>query len=270
MSGRLVGEVVDWLRTPVAADLTPNERFVLMLIAERAHEKTREMWRHKIDDETLAERIAGSIGVTQKALGDVLARLGARGLEVRVPIGTDKKGRTVFATRGKATAFRLPELPASMALPTGKWSGQDRTIPESEPVDNPPPEPPEDTPEDEEWSGVDRTIPPNGPDRTGPYGANGPDRTGPYPYKDLPSKDDPSSPVVPSSVAAVEDAPPPAEIFEDQKFDQGEYRRAQEHLLSLPDFGASLIDRIAAAHPKARREVCVIHAARHAMNGAHA
>lgn len=262
-----MGEVVDWLRTPAAADLTPNERFVLMLVAERAHEKTRDMWRHKADEETLAERMASCIGINPKALGEILGRLASRGLEVRVPIGVDKKGRTIFAMRGKATAFRLPELPASVSLPTDKWSRSDGTIPEAEAVDNQPPEAPEEPLGAGEWSRSDGTITENGPVLTGPLAPNGPVLTGPYPYKELPSKEDPSSPVVPSSLAELEDTKPSAPTFDEQKFDQGEYRMACERLLHLPDFGEHLIAQIATEHPKARREVCVIHAARRAVKG---
>ena len=57
MSGRLVGEVVDWLQTPAADGLTPAEAVILLVIAERAHDKTRDMWRHRIDDHSLYERI---------------------------------------------------------------------------------------------------------------------------------------------------------------------------------------------------------------------
>lgn len=57
MSGRLVGEVVDWLQTPPADDLTMAEAAVLLVIAERAHDKTREMWRHRINLIDLAEMV---------------------------------------------------------------------------------------------------------------------------------------------------------------------------------------------------------------------
>ena len=257
-----MGEVVGWLRTPAADELTPNERFVLVLIAERAHQKTRDMWRHKSDDETLAERMAGCLGITQKALGDILARLAGRGLEVRVPLGVDKKGRVMFATRGRATQFRLPELPASVSLPTGEWSGEDRTITEPEPVDNPSREPVENDSRDEEWSGEDRTIDGNGPARTGPFGANGPARTGPYPSKDIPSTTNPSDPLDPSPVADVEDGPALSATDEEQKFDHDEYRMAQEQLLDRPDLGLPLIARAEADHPGARHEIHLILAAR--------
>lgn len=266
MSGKLVGEVVDWLRTPAAAGLTPNERFVLMLIAERAHDKTRDMWRHKADTETLAERMAACIGITPGALGDILARLAGRGLEARVPLAVDKKGRVVFATRGRATRFRLPELPASVSLPTAQWSGEDRTITEPEPVDNSAPETPENGSGDEEWSGQDRTKEANGPARTGPNPPNGPVLAGPYPYKELPSNKLPSSPVDPSSLAELEDAAPLPTIEDDEKFDLDEYRLAQGHLLAVPN-AMDLIARIRAAHPAARHEVHVIHAARLAAKG---
>jgi hypothetical protein len=258
LSGKLVGEVVDWLRTPAAAGLTDNERLVLMLVAERSHERTRDMWRHKADDETLSERMAACLGVTQKVLGAVLGRLAARGLECRVPLGVDKKGRPVFATRSRATSFRLPELPASVTLPTGEWSRREGTISDPCPVDNPT----VDAHQDEEMVPSERDHSANGPVRTGPFTANGPFTTGPYPSTDLPSEDNPSNPSDPSSVVAVEDAASSRASFEEEKFDQDEYRMAQQQLLDRPDCGAPFLARAAAAEPSARHEVRIIHAAR--------
>lgn len=41
----------------------------------------------------------------------VLTRLAGRGYEVRVPTGTDKNGRHVFAHQGHTTVYRLPRFP---------------------------------------------------------------------------------------------------------------------------------------------------------------
>src|SRR5437879_4337068 len=133
MSGRLVGEVAEWLRTPAAAGLTAAERVVLLVIAERANETTRKVWRHKIDDVSASERIREVAGMSKQNLTKVFNRLAARGLEVRVQVGTTDAGKPVFAHKGHATDFRLPELPASVQLPQRDASGRTK-----EPVDNPP------------------------------------------------------------------------------------------------------------------------------------
>lgn len=177
MSGRLVGEVVGWLQTEPAAGLTLAERTILLVVAERSHEVTREMWRHRIDDVTLYERIRAATGLGKDGLTKAFGRLAARGLEVRVPIGEGEDGRPVYARRGVAMKFRLPELPAVVALP--------------EPVDNPPTDPPDGTDSPDTDPGYEpkgrthvRANPPLG--RMGVH---------PYPSKEHPSTTDPSTPV---------------------------------------------------------------------------
>ncbi|PZG20634.1 hypothetical protein [Nonomuraea aridisoli] len=143
MSGRLVGEVVEWLRTPAARELglSQAERNVLFVIAERAHEQTRRMLRHRPDTESLFERIRGALDVSDKSLGNILGRLAKHGLEVRVPTGTDKRGRPTFASNGHSMEFRLPEFPASVALPDPQRSIDEGSFPVenpvAQPVDNP-------------------------------------------------------------------------------------------------------------------------------------
>lgn len=261
MSGKLVGEVVDWLRTPVASGVSLAERVILLVIAERANPATREMWRHKADEENLFDRLLGATGLGRDGLTHALQKLGKRGLEVRVVIGTDKNGRPLYACKGRATRFALPEFPASFEIP--------ERVPDEAPIE------PVDNPESEATDDEQR-VPTQAPnDAKGcpqghPMGSMGASTGTPSPSTTYPSKEDPSSPVDPSSLVAVEDASPPAEILDDQKFDQGEYLMAQQRLLSEPDFGASLVAQLAAEYPDARREVHVIHAARRASQGAHA
>lgn len=181
MSGRLVGEVVGWLQTGPAAGLTLAERSILLIVAERSHETTREMWRHRIDDTTLYERIRAATGLGEDGLTKAFGRLASRGLEVRVPIGEGRDGRPLYARRGVAMKFRLPELPAAVTLP--------------EPVDNPPAEPVDNPPGDADSPDVDPGYEAKAPTHVG---ANRPiARTGvhPYPSKDLPSTTDPSTSV---------------------------------------------------------------------------
>ncbi|MEU7855200.1 hypothetical protein [Nonomuraea sp. NPDC049141] len=127
MAESLVGEVASWLATPAARDLTAAERLVLMVIAERAHKQTRRFWVHKGDvrDDgtaiTPTETIAMRVGVTTDGLTKILRRLSDRGLEVRVPRGVRKNGAPVFAVRGRATDYHVPDLPASVELPASQY-----------------------------------------------------------------------------------------------------------------------------------------------------
>ena len=117
MAESLVGEVCAWLESPAAQGMTTAERLVLVVIAERCNKKTRQMWAYKGDGKTLTEVIAARVGVEVDSLTKVFRRLAARGLEVRVPIGVNSKGEPVFAVRGRASDYVLPELPASVELP---------------------------------------------------------------------------------------------------------------------------------------------------------
>ncbi|MFI6909693.1 hypothetical protein ACIBKY_51120 [Nonomuraea sp. NPDC050394] len=126
MAESLVGEVAAWLESPAANPLTGAERLVLMLIAERSHKVTRRMLWHRGDRRddgskiTLTETLQARAGLGERGLSDVLQRLARRGLEVRVAVGEDRRGRPVFARRGHAVDYRVPELPASVRLPPGK------------------------------------------------------------------------------------------------------------------------------------------------------
>ncbi|SEU46463.1 hypothetical protein [Nonomuraea wenchangensis] len=123
MGVRLVGEVAAWLESPAAAELTQSERLVLLLIAERAKDTTRRMLSFRGDRRddgtkiTLTELLQARTGLTERGLSDTVQRLSKRGLEVRVPVGKDKNGVIMFARRGHATDYILPELPASVSLP---------------------------------------------------------------------------------------------------------------------------------------------------------
>jgi hypothetical protein len=122
----LVGEVAAWLGTPAARDLTMAERTVLFIIAERAHKVSRRMVWHRGDRDdngrkiTLTETICMRAGLKPRGLNEVLQRLASRGLEVRIEVGKDSLGRPVFARRGHAVDYHVPELPASVSLPDGR------------------------------------------------------------------------------------------------------------------------------------------------------
>ncbi|MEU8195266.1 hypothetical protein AB0C10_15945 [Microbispora amethystogenes] len=123
MAESLVGEVAAWLGTPAAQGMTAAERLVLFIIAERCHKKTRRMWWHHGDGVSLTELIAARSGLEVDSLTKVFRRLAARGLEVRVPIGTNSKGQPIFAVRGRSSDYALPPLPASVELPPPRKPG---------------------------------------------------------------------------------------------------------------------------------------------------
>jgi hypothetical protein len=101
-----IGLIVEMLDT-APDDLTPAERLLLVAIAEKARENTRECWP---GIEVLMRRT----GLGKDGVGKVFQRLAARGYEVRVPLGKNKKGEPVFSYPGQRTTYRLPcfTLPA--------------------------------------------------------------------------------------------------------------------------------------------------------------
>lgn len=239
MSGRLVGEVVEWLRTPAAAGLTAAERVVLLVIAERANETTREMWRHKVDEVSLSERIREALGGVDKTnLSKVFKKLASRGLEVRIPVSTATNGRVVYSCRGRSTRFHVPPLPASVQLPERVASGQTK-----DPVDNPASDAPDGPAEPPEWDAQEQTKEPKGMRSGKPKSPNGLPTGVPYPSKESPSTTDPSTPVVPAVLAEVEDvrpdtATPPAKTSHHMGWDPA-YKEARTILGCLPDLGGT-------------------------------
>lgn len=273
MSGRLVGEVVEWLLTPVAMGLTTAERAVLLVIAERAHEQTREMWRHRGDDLKLHERVALAVG-TPNGLKDVLERLADHNLEVRIPIATGKDGRTVFAARGRPMRFRLPEFPASVQIP-GESGGEDRPFLPGASVDNPS-SIPVDNPNPAQKKG--RRGPPHSTERGGEDRPIDPERGGEdrplIPSKEDPSKTFPSTPVVRSPqpdverAAAVHREPSARSPFRQPPIllavpspSPADYTAARDQLRALPDLGQTLMRRARDELGDAPMTQLVIHAA---------
>jgi len=99
VSIRLVVEVLDY----APEDLTPAERLVLVVLAEDANDGTREGWPGM-------DKISRRTGLQPDSVRRVFQRLAKRGLEVRVPIGKDKRGRLVFAHEGAKTTYRIPRF----------------------------------------------------------------------------------------------------------------------------------------------------------------
>src|SRR5690554_1911929 len=165
------------------------EAAVLLVIAERAHDKTREMWRHRIDDHSLFERIRRVTRQTDAGLSKTLRRLARRGLECRVPIATGSDGRPVYAAKGRAMRFRLPELPASVTLP----EPVDNAAP---PVENPPSEPVENPARDTQRADTRPGFEPKGGHTSGLWAPKGGHTSAPNPSSTYPSTTDPSSQVL--------------------------------------------------------------------------
>lgn len=118
MSARLVGDLIEWRRSPAGTTLTEAEFIVLITIADRVlDEDTRLMKRFRGDNCELHDRICQVVGVNKENLKKILQRLAARGMEVRVEITRDRAGRPVYACRGHAMDFRFPHLPPSVQLP---------------------------------------------------------------------------------------------------------------------------------------------------------
>lgn len=269
MSGRLVGEVAEWLMSPIAEDLTTAERAVLMIVAERAHEHTRVMLRHRVDDQSLIERISriSGLSIETGALKKTFQRLAKRGLEVRVAKSVGKDGRPIFAYEGQSAGFALPRFPASVTVlergdhsPPSKAERGDQ-VPASRPlrtVDNYPAALSGRTAEGSFSSPLSTQRGEHSPQR----GELSPQRGEPVPPLSTSSTSSPSSTNTSpslglrSSRAELEgDGDPPL------TFDQDRYKFAMGTLLNLPDGGQALLAQAAADHPDDRHELQIIHAA---------
>lgn len=93
------------VRDRAPEDWTPTERLVAWIIADDANDKTRKSWI-KLPEIMQRAGIRTESGVRQ-----ALQRLAARGFEFRVPIGTGKDGRPVFAAKGHSLDFLVPLMP---------------------------------------------------------------------------------------------------------------------------------------------------------------
>lgn len=102
MGVQLIKEVLD--RAP--ADLTSAELVVLLVLAENGRDSTREAFPG-------LEALSRRCRLSPTGLRTAFQRLAARGLEVRVAIGTDRIGRAVYAYEGRQTTYRVPEFVAS-------------------------------------------------------------------------------------------------------------------------------------------------------------
>lgn len=112
-------------------DLSPAERLALVAIAEniRDGDPGRMTWPG-FDSTTLIRRV----GLGVRGLRQVLIRLAGRGMEVRVPLGTDRLGKPVFAVPGRACRYRLPVLQGGTTVPPSSDDGGTTVPPGGTPV----------------------------------------------------------------------------------------------------------------------------------------
>lgn len=102
MGVRLIAEV----RKHAPPGLDRAERLVLLLIAEDARDSTRVSRCGR-------EALLRGTGLGPRGLRYVFERLAAHGLEVRVPIGTDRAGRPLYAVPGVQSTYRVPVFSAA-------------------------------------------------------------------------------------------------------------------------------------------------------------
>lgn len=100
------------LRTALPPTITGLQRAVALEIADDARDDTRESWA-SLDD--LARWTAARDAKTVRV---ILGRLATAGWEFRVPLGTGKDGRTLYAVPGRRLTFRVPSLASSAAEAT--------------------------------------------------------------------------------------------------------------------------------------------------------
>lgn len=85
-------------------ELDAAARLVLAVIADDANERTRKSY---LGMDLLSHRT----GLLPDSVGKALRRLAKAGIEIRIPIGTDGKGRPVFAAKGNRTTYLIPVFP---------------------------------------------------------------------------------------------------------------------------------------------------------------
>lgn len=101
---KVVVEVLDH----APPDLTPAERLVLVVLAERCRDDTRRVLPGP--DEPVRTMLLRRCGLGTSGLTKVLRRLSKRGLDVRVPLAVDGAGRPVYAWEGRSAEFAVPVL----------------------------------------------------------------------------------------------------------------------------------------------------------------
>ena len=116
MGDRLMGDVIEWTMTPAAKDIGDKELIVLLAIADRTLKRGELMRRYQRDDCDLYDRLCRITGLNRAGLRELLKRMARRGFEVRVVFRYDRNGEPVYACKGHAMEFLLPDLPAVVGL----------------------------------------------------------------------------------------------------------------------------------------------------------
>lgn len=97
------------------ADLTKEERLLLLVIADDANEKTRlgSPGQGLLEHRT---------GMDPQAIKRALRKLASRGLEIRIPIAKKENGDPIYAVRGRRSTYRVPVFPPRLDHPLGVTS----------------------------------------------------------------------------------------------------------------------------------------------------
>ncbi len=85
-------------------DLTAAELLVLVALAEKMP--------RRIEYDLMTKHLVRRTRLKERGLRAAVVRLGERGIDVRVPIGTDGKGRPLYAAHGRPPRWRLPAFEA--------------------------------------------------------------------------------------------------------------------------------------------------------------
>ena len=107
-------------------EIDATARLVLAVIADDANEKTRTSY---MGIELLAHRT----GLSSHGITKALRRLANAGIEIRVPIGMDGRGRPVFAVKGRRTTYLIPVFPERTFMDPKVAPQGDHTADESSP-----------------------------------------------------------------------------------------------------------------------------------------
>lgn len=113
---------------PKPGDLRPAEVAVASEIADACNKHTRTTWGHGFIDE-----IAALVHISVGEVSNVLSSLERKGVRMRVPIGVDKRGRVMFAGKGRSVTYRCPTRSDIERLRAGLDGPAEDTMPEDAP-----------------------------------------------------------------------------------------------------------------------------------------
>lgn len=85
------------------ADLDAGELALLLILADEANDDTRECFPG-------ADELCAHMRMSWDGISRILKRLAERGLDVRVPVGKDSRGRVVYAYKGTRTTYKIPRF----------------------------------------------------------------------------------------------------------------------------------------------------------------